>query len=135
MPLAKSLSLEFFSPSFQLLIFWAILQLDIILRCISCWKTSFLINFRLLESVSAGGEKGIKYLNYLEGNMVTIVVALEATSLGVVAVAAPSCFRSTTASENMSWTKISCPAFNKFFAMGPPMFPKPINPMGSPWEK
>ena len=71
-----------------------------------------------------------KQYKYLDGNMVTIVDALEATSLGVAAVAAPSVFRSTTASGNTSWTKISCPASNRFLAIGPPMFPRPMNPIG-----
>jgi len=62
--------------------------------------------------------------------MVTIVDTLDATSLGVEAVAAPSDLRSTTASGNTSCTMISCPASNRFLAIGPPMFPNPMNPTG-----
>lgn len=62
--------------------------------------------------------------------MVTIVDALDATSLGVAAVAAPSDLKSTRASGNTSYTMISCPASNRFLAIGPPMFPNPMKPIG-----
>ena len=67
---------------------------------------------------------------YLEGNMVTICLVLEATSLGVSAVSAPKSFRSATASGYMSWTISEHPLSSKFLAIGAPMFPKPTKPTG-----
>ena len=63
------------------------------------------------------------------GSEVSTIGACRATSSGVSAHVAPASRCGAVFASSMSLTTSSCPAFCRFVAMGPPMFPRPMNPM------
>jgi hypothetical protein len=65
------------------------------------------------------------------GTIVKMRVACRATSAGELARAAPAATTSSTGSGLRLCTTSGNPAFNRFFAMGRPISPSPMNPIVS----
>ncbi|CAM5204780.1 hypothetical protein CDEN61S_02802 [Castellaniella denitrificans] len=65
----------------------------------------------------------------LAGSMVTIRSAPATASAAEAAAVAPDWTRAWTACGTRSKTRSVWPAFSRFCAIGPPMWPSPMNPM------